>query len=92
MDRVKLIVDHFGYLHQKLKSIEELSELSRAIAREIIMKDPQCDENVVEEIADATIMIEQLKVIYCIDEFKLNAIIDSKIKRTLKIMEKQKCS
>lgn len=48
----------YGVGNQLNKAIEELSELTRAIAR--------CDdpENIAEEMADVEIMLDQLKLIF----------------------------
>ena len=57
----KLIQKHGAY-NQSLKAIEEFSELSRAIVRFKIYGDKTAEHNLLEEIADAHIMLEQLKI------------------------------
>lgn len=49
-------IRHYGHGNQRLKAIEELSELIRALAR--------CDdhENIAEEMADVRIMLDQLEI------------------------------
>lgn len=66
------IAEHFGLENQKVKTIEECSELITAIAKNDI-------NNIIEEIADVQIMLRQLVHLYNIGydveemiEFKLN--------------------
>ena len=57
----KLILKH-GAHNQTLKAVEEFSELSRAIVRFQMYQDKKSEYNLLEEIADAHIMLEQLKI------------------------------
>lgn len=52
-DKLEKIFNHYGYNNQRKKLIEECSELIRAIVRDD-------DENFVEELADVTILTEQI--------------------------------
>lgn len=56
--RCQIIADHYGERHQLLKSIEEMAELTQAIIKYI--DDPAEWDQVCDELADVTIMIEQL--------------------------------
>ena len=53
-DSLATIAEHYGLEKQKLKAIEEMAELTKAL-----LKDDK--KNIVEEIADVEIMIVQLK-------------------------------
>lgn len=55
---LRTAIDTYGPGLQRMKAIEELSELIRALAR--------CDdaENIAEEIADVRIMLDQLQFIF----------------------------
>ena len=55
---LRAAIRHYGHGNQRLKAIEELSELIRALAR--------CDdaENVAEEMADVRIMLDQLEIMF----------------------------
>lgn len=60
----KKAVDSFGEISQMIKTTEEMGELIRAISRIILQQgesDEQIESNYNEEIADVTIMLEQLK-------------------------------
>ena len=57
-------IDTFGEISQMIKATEEMGELIRAISRVILQQgesDVQTESNYNEEIADVTIMLEQLK-------------------------------
>ena len=60
----KKAVDTYGEISQMIKATEEMGELIRAISRVILQQgesDVQIESNYNEEIADVTIMLEQLK-------------------------------
>lgn len=60
----KKAVDSYGEISQMIKATEEMGELIRAISRVILQQgesDVQIESNYNEEIADMTIMLEQLK-------------------------------
>lgn len=55
-------IKEFGQCNQKIKAIEEMSELIKEICKEKVGETKL--KNIVDEIADVEIMIEQLKIIY----------------------------
>lgn len=75
------IIDHYGPEAQKVKAIEELSELQKEIAKDLIGQGSV--ECVAEEIADVQVMIEQLQIIYGIDHSQVKDIMREKILRTM---------
>lgn len=81
--KLQEIISYFGEDNQKLKAIEELSELTIAI---INTKNDKT-ENLIEEIADVEIMLKQLKIIYKIDKSEIKKAKQFKIERTLKMIE-----
>lgn len=70
------IIDVYGAKHQKQKAIEELNELIDAIKSEDV-------ENIAEEVADVSIMLTQLSMIYDLTKDYINTLINYKVKRTL---------
>ena len=70
----KKAIDTFGVANQQLKAVEEMGELIQAIAKALIGK----EHNVEEEIADVEIMLTQLKIMYGLKkieewkQFKIN--------------------
>ena len=81
------IADTFGPKNQRLKLIEELSELIKELSLDVAY-DRQITQNTIDEIADVLILIDQ--VLYLEEKNGLNAqqLLDSaieyKIYRTLK--------
>ncbi len=73
IDIITAAVKHYGVENQLLKTVEELSELQRAIMRTIIDSnvndEPNMEliENLIEETADAWIMIKQMTLILGVD-------------------------
>ena len=80
-----LAVRHYGAEHQKKKAIEEIGELITAISRE--QDGRATTEQVITEIADVTIMMHQLALIYGIDAVANE--IDRKQRRLLRRMDKE---
>jgi NTP pyrophosphatase (non-canonical NTP hydrolase) len=73
-DIIAAAVEHFGHIHQMIKTVEEAGELQRAIARLIQYnletrepEPPELIENLIEETADVGIMIKQLTYILGVD-------------------------
>lgn len=83
---VKRIIEYYGSENQKLKALEELSELQAEILKEI---NKGTTSGLPGEIADVYIMLKQLMLIYEIDPGILNDMIEIKIKRQLQRMSKQ---
>ena len=84
------IVDFYGNYNQKNKAIEELAELIQIIAKiniyDVVDRE-ELNENLRQEIADVYVMLEQIKIIFglnnSVDEETINHIISFKIERTL---------
>lgn len=61
-------VEHYGYKHQTIKCIEEVGEFLQALGRYNIAPEGeltlQAESNLQEEIADALIMLQQMRLIY----------------------------
>ncbi len=72
---IQKIAEHFGLENQKVKTIEECSELITAIAKNDI-------NNIIEEIADVQIMLKQLVHLYNIG-YDVEEMMEYKIKRTV---------
>ena len=86
-NKIKYIADHFGQTNQRCKLIEELGELSREISKDIAA-DCSTSYHTLEEIADVSILIDQ--IIYLAEKNgnkiareMLEMIKEKKINRTL---------
>ena len=87
MDVAKILaqaVDIYGTEAQIWMAIEEMSELSNAIAKH--RRDRVTREDVCEEIADVTIMMIQLATIFGPDE--VNQFVEEKVSRLEKRLAK----
>jgi NTP pyrophosphatase (non-canonical NTP hydrolase) len=56
----------FGTLSQKIMVIEEMSELTKELCKEL--RDRGNIENIADELADVEITLAQIKIIYDIEE------------------------
>lgn len=78
------ILNHYGWNHQKIQAVQELSELILALSR----RDNQASEtkyvtDIAEEIADVYIMIEQIKLNLHISDDEIRNIVNYKLERQL---------
>lgn len=80
-------IDLFGVTSQKIMVIEEMSELTKELCKEL--RDRGNVENIADELADVEITLAQIKMIYnihdLVEEHK-----DFKLHRFAKRMEKIK--
>lgn len=81
INKLKPIIDGFGEKAQKLKAIEEMSELSKELCKNIY--DAKNHEQITEEMADVQIMLDQLKIIFNNDK-AVQEVEKQKIERTYK--------
>ena len=81
VELLRPIITAFGEKSQMLKSIEEMSELQKAICK--YLESPSVDNlaNITEEMADVSIMIDQLLIIFSNGE-EMQKIVANKIDRT----------
>ena len=86
-------IDFFGNLSQKVMVIEEMSELTKELCKEL--RDRGNIDHIAEELADVEITLAQIKLIYGIDElvqqhkeFKLNRFVN--IMKDLKEKQQKK--
>ena len=78
----RTIAEHYGYQKQRIQTIQELSELTCLLSRrpdQIAKMDYHAE--LIGEIADVTIMLEQLRMMFGIEKAELADIIRQKLKR-----------
>lgn len=83
------ILRHYGMIHQKSKTIEELAELIVALQKDILEGKESHSRAVLEEIADVHIMIAQLLDDES-DKTMVSLIVDKKLKRQMKRIKAEK--
>ena len=80
-------IDFFGVTSQKIMVIEEMSELTKELCKEL--RDRGDVEQIADELADVEITLAQLKMIYNIHD-KVEEHKDFKLKRFAHNMEELK--
>jgi len=73
-------IERFGPPNQMIKAIEEMSELTKVLAKILVMGGEVSLDELIEEVADVTIMMEQLRLMYNIND-EVCAMMDGKVKR-----------
>lgn len=81
------IIAHHGYDNQKHKAIEEFSELTEELSRDLNGNGDR--KNIAGEMADSYIMLAQLELIYG-NHHDVVACIREKLARTLKRIEAER--
>lgn len=91
MDNAKIekIASHYGLEHQIGKAKEELQELYVALLNYQLDESKAYQKAVITELADVTIMVEQLRLLMDVDE-EVETEIEYKLNRQLRRMEKEK--
>ena len=80
-NELQKIIDHYGEDAQLLQCIEEMSELTKEIAK--YYKGADTTEQIKEEVADVLLMIEQLIIMTGISHADVMQIMFQKLQRTL---------
>ena len=89
---VKIIIDiinKYGEKAQILQSIEEMSELTKELLKNI-NRNENNEKEIIQEIADVIVMITQLVMIYKIDVEKIYGAIEYKLERQEKRMKNER--
>lgn len=98
-DKEKQIINHYGVLPQLKYMQTEMFEFIEAILTvehklkgyvSWLYLEPEDKTHIEEEYADLTMMLEQFKEYYYLDEDNIQRIKEQKIERQLKRIEKEK--
>lgn len=87
-DTYKQAISAYGEKAQKLMAIEEMSELTKEICKDFRGKMDR--EHLIEEIADVTITIDQLMMMYGISGNEIEQMRERKIDRLKERLEDSK--
>ena len=87
IDTYKKAIKTYGEKAQKLMAIEEMSELTKEICKDFRGKLDR--EHLIEEMADVTITIDQMMLMYKISRFEIEQMRERKIERLKERLEKQ---
>ena len=83
------IINQYGETSQVLQSIEEMSELTKELLKNI-NRNENNEKEIIQEIADVIVMLTQLVMIYKIDVDKIYGAIEYKLERQEKRMNNEK--
>jgi NTP pyrophosphatase (non-canonical NTP hydrolase) len=86
MEKLKKIVNYYGFEIQILKAIEELTELSLSLQH--FRSNKESHENVISEIADVIVMTKQLRLMF--GDGLVDEEVGRKLDRTIERIEKRK--
>ena len=81
-DKLNLIIEHFGRLHQVVKLGEEVGELNKAILN-FENGYTRTNNEITEEIADVYLLLEQIKLMYGLDKNEIRTVMQMKTDRTI---------
>lgn len=90
-DLARKILNHYGIMNQKSKTIEELAELIVALQKDILEGKEQHSRAVLEEIADVHIMLTQLLDDEG-DKTTVSLIVNNKLERQIRRIKAEKDS
>jgi NTP pyrophosphatase (non-canonical NTP hydrolase) len=82
-----MVLIHHDKIHQLLKLIEELAELSRATSD--VIREDTLTENFKEELADVYVMCQQAQMLFGITDEEINKMAEMKLNRTLHNKDKE---
>lgn len=94
-EKTKTIVEHYGSA-QMVLTIEEMAELTQALTKYLRFFEggqkirdsiPAVLDNIVEEIADVSLMLLQMRMYFLISDEEINSTIKRKINRTIRSIE-----
>lgn len=87
IETCRSIANHYGKEHQVLIAIEEMSELTKELCKYFRRYDRK--KEIIEEVADAQIMLEQLIELFSINN-EVDRMIDYKLNRQIRRMEQER--
>lgn len=88
-------INHYGADAQTIKAVEELAELQQALCKSLCARlNPQFSpqsaaaaasvyNNIIEEIADVEIMLQQIRLIFNINENEIENVKNNKLSRLI---------
>lgn len=85
--RCEKIAEHYGRKTQERQTVSELSELMYVLTRRPDQRQPDWTNDLVDEIADVTIMLQQMMYLYDISSDEINERINYKLQRQLTRMD-----
>lgn len=81
--KCRLIADTYGKSNQEGQTVSELMELGHVLTRRMDQRESDWKDKLLDEMADVTVMIKQLQLLYDISDGDLNDRIDYKLDRQI---------
>lgn len=83
VNKCERIADHYGPTTQEKQAVSELMELGYVLTRRPSQRKSDWKEDLLDEMADNTIMIQQLRLLYDISDESFDKKITEKLDRQL---------
>ena len=85
----RMILNHYGQSKQEMQAVQELTEVILLLTARPDQRKDDYRAKLTEEIADAIVMIEQVKMIHMISDDDITENIVYKLRRTLDRIDKE---
>ena len=85
----RMILNHYGQAKQETQAVQELTEVILLLTARPDQRKGDYKAKLTEEIADAIVMIEQVKMMHCISDDDITENIVYKLRRTLDRIDKE---
>ena len=85
----RMILNHYGQSKQEMQAVQELTEVILLLTARPDQRDSDYRAKLTEEIADAIVMIEQVKMMHNISDDDITENIVYKLRRTLDRIDKE---
>lgn len=83
INKCETIAEHYGNSTQEFQAVSELFELGEVLTRRPGQRTLSWKDKLLDEMADVTIMIQQLRLLYNISDELFNEKINEKLNRQL---------
>lgn len=83
VNKCRKIADHYGPQTQEFQAVSEIMELGQVLTRRPGQRTKDWKEKLLDEMADVTIMIQQLRLLYDISDEDFEKKIIEKLDRQL---------
>ena len=77
------IAEHYGKSSQETTAVSEIIELAQVLTRRLSQRGPNWREKLLDGLADATIVIQQLRLLYHVSDEDFEAKIEEKLDKQL---------
>ena len=83
VNKCSTIADHYGPATQEAQAVSELTELSYVLTRRMAQRKSTWKADLLDEMADVSIMIQQLRLLYNVSDEAFEEKVKEKLDRQL---------